>query len=81
MIWQDFALSGLGLLLSVAIVPSLFDQIKPSIITSAPIAVLLSLIGFTQLTLGLYLTAVTTFATSAMWYVLWIQRLRQTKRE
>lgn len=79
MMWQDYALSILGILLTVAAVPSLFAKTKPSVITSAPVAVLLSLIGFTQLTLGLYLTAVTTFGTSAMWYVLWTQRLKQLK--
>ena len=74
MSWQDLVLAVGGFVIAAGIVPTILGRVKPAIVTSLTIVVVLGVSMFAFATLGLWLTA----AGVALQFVLWGIVLAQT---
>lgn len=73
--WQDTALMAGGLVLLVALIPSVLATSKPALATSLLTTSVLALMGLVHLSLGLRRAAVIHVVTAATWAVLAMQAL------
>ena len=74
--WQDVILTAGSIVFLLALIPTIVGPSKPAASTSAITGSVLLLFALTYLTLGLYLSAVTTSLTGAAWLLVLAQTLR-----
>jgi len=74
MLWQDWIITLGSLVFVIALFPSVLSKDKPALSTSLMTGTVLVIFALTYLTLSLWTSAVTTFLTGALWFVLAIQK-------
>lgn len=74
--WQDAVFTAGSIVFLIALIPTILGPSKPAASTSAMTGTVLLLFAVTYLTLGLYLSAVTTSLTAAAWLTVLVQTLR-----
>ncbi|MCK9495046.1 MAG: hypothetical protein M0R75_06055 [Dehalococcoidia bacterium] len=74
MSWQDLVLAVGGFVIAAGIIPTIMSRVKPALMTSATIVVVLGVSTVAFASLGLWLTA----AGAALQFVLWGIVLAQT---
>lgn len=77
--WQDYVLTAGSIAFVLALIPAVRAKEKPARTTSAMTSFVLWIFAATDVTLGLYWTALTTALTASMWLVLLIQGIRLDK--
>ena len=80
MVWQDFVISIVGVVLTIALVPQAYNGFKQkkgfvTIATSLPTFISLYVMAITYYTLNLYYSAFVTVTGGILWTILFIQRL------
>jgi hypothetical protein len=75
--WQDLLLAIGSISFSVALVPTLRSDSKPALSTCVVTAVWLAVFTIVYATLSLWLAAVTSAVSAAMWFVLAAQVFRR----
>ena len=78
MVWQDYVMSAVMILLSYAIVPQIirgFKKKKCDVSSSTSLMSFsgLYILSFTYITLDLYFSSTVTFITATFWLILFIQ--------
>lgn len=66
-------------ILFFALLPTVFGKEKPALKTSVMTSTILTVFGFTFLSLTLYLSAVTVLGSAALWYILAYQKWKKKK--
>ncbi len=75
--WQDAVLSGGGVVLSIALLPMLRRAAPaPPMLSSAPLAFVLTAYVVAMVSLGLFASAATTGFQAVAWGVLAVRRMR-----
>lgn len=72
--WQDFVLIIGQIAFTVSLLPSIFSKDKPALTTSLISGVVLAVFSFVYISLSLYLAALGTAATGALWFILAFQK-------
>ena len=75
--WQDLVFFLGSWIFVVSMVPTIRGSQKPALATSLSTAIVLLIFAYTQVTLGLWLTAIATLATFIVWATLAFQRWKQ----
>ena len=78
MVWQDYLISIVSVIFSIALIPQVMIGFKKkkksvSIQTSFPTTAGLYAMSMAFLTLGLYFSALTSLITGSLWYTLLVQ--------
>jgi len=74
MIWQDIVISVGQWIFIIALMPSIFSQNKPDVKTSLITAIVLTVFGFTFLTLNLIIGGLSGLGTAFCWWILFVQK-------
>ncbi|MDO8583168.1 MAG: hypothetical protein Q7R51_01420 [bacterium] len=74
MLWQDWVLTLGSSIFIIALLPSVLSKNKPALSTSLMTGAVLIVFAIVYLTLFLWISAVTTFLTGGLWFVLAIQK-------
>jgi hypothetical protein len=80
MIWQDLLFAGGGIIFALALIPAILHGDKPPLATSLTTGLLLAAFVVGYATLGLWLAAFTTAASSALWLTLAFQKVTQSEQ-
>ena len=80
MVWQDFVISIVGVILTIALVPQAYNGFKlkkgfVTIATSLPTFISLYIMAIMYYTLQLYYSAFVTVISGILWTILFIQRM------
>ena len=76
--WQDVVITIGQMLLFLALLPSIYSKHKPNKHTSLLTGSILAVFSFTFWTLGLYYGAFTSALVALAWFVLFIQKIRES---
>lgn len=68
--WQDFVIGAISIVFALGLVPSIRGSNKPAILTSLVTSIGLTVMGFVDLTLHLWITAVICVISGVLWGVL-----------
>lgn len=79
--WQDLVLTIGQIVLTIALLPSVFSKDKPALKSSLIYGTVLIGFTLTYLSLSLYLTAASTGLISILWFVLAIQKYLASKKK
>ena len=71
--WQDIILGVGGFIFSISLLPSIFGEGKPEMLTSLLTATVLTVFAITYFSLKLRLAALSTILTAICWWVLLVQ--------
>jgi len=77
MIWQDVLMMIGGFGFALALIPSIVGERKPEKLSCAITGGILTSYVVAMATLGLLLSAIATWITAVMWWVLLIQQIRR----
>lgn len=75
MIWQDIVISMIGFLFGFILIPQIKDSLKGktvNVMTSSLTAIGLYILGAAFITLGLWLSAISSIFSGTMWLILFI---------
>ena len=75
LLWQDWIIAISQIVLSLALLPSIFSSHKPHPRTSVLTSVTLSILAYTFFTLDLWLSAAGTAVGALGWYILLFQKV------
>jgi len=75
--WQDLLLTVGGLILTIALIPTIRAKEKPQLSTSAITATVLYSFGIVYASLGLWLAFVSIMFNASLWAMLFVQKLRR----
>ena len=75
--WQDTAIAITQAVLTISLIPAVFDTKKPPILTSVPTAIGCAVFAATFATLGFWFSVATSGSACLLWGVLALQRSRQ----
>ncbi|KKW41701.1 MAG: hypothetical protein UY92_C0014G0026 [Candidatus Magasanikbacteria bacterium GW2011_GWA2_56_11] len=86
MIWQDIALTAASVIFSISLLPQVYHGFKEKtgtikFLTSVPTFIGLYAVSAIYWTLGLYFSAVVSFITGTLWFLLVCQRLRYNQKK
>jgi hypothetical protein len=81
MAWQDLVITLVSFVISFSLIPQVthgFRTKKGDVLlqSSVPIALCLTILAYTYLTLDLFLSSISGFITAGLWYILVFQRIR-----
>lgn len=79
MSWQDIVIGGGSAILTIALIPTVFDKQKPALATSLITGGMVTVFVFTFATLSLWFTAAVDIVTASIWFLLAFQRMRQKR--
>ena len=80
MLWQDWVITLGSLIFVLALFPSVLGKDKPALSTSLMTGTVLVIFALVYLTLSLWTSAVTTFLTGTLWFILAIQKIINNKK-
>ena len=80
MLWQDWVITLGSLIFVLALFPSVLGKDKPALSTSLMTGTVLVIFALVYLTLSLWTSAVTTFLTGTLWFILAIQKIISNKK-
>jgi hypothetical protein len=86
MLWQDAFCAGIQILLSISLVPQVYDGFRKKVgpikfLTSIPTFLGLYCLAGIYITLSLYFTAAMTFLCATLWFLLFLQRVFYTSNK
>ena len=77
MTWQDVVIALSYVCFSLALIPSIKSKDKPALKTSLTTATLNVIVALTQMTLGLWFSALAGLAVASLWFLLAYQKHHQ----
>lgn len=80
MLWQDWVFSVGQWVFILALLPSVFGKDKPALSTSLMTGTVLAIFALTYITLSLLLAGISTSLSSAVWFVLAVQKYLADKK-
>ena len=75
--WQDYVFMIGSFTFSLALIPAIRHKDKPPIKTSLSTAIVLAVFSVCYVTLGLWLAMIANTLTTAYWFILFIQKLKE----
>ncbi len=80
MVWQDIVIFVGQWIFVIAIIPTILGREKPALSTSIVTGTVLVIFALTYATLDLLLSAVASSIISAAWFILAVQKHRQSRK-
>jgi 4-hydroxybenzoate polyprenyltransferase len=79
--WQDWVIAACQWGFAVALLPTLFGDRKPEVITALMTAILAAVVALTLFTIPLFWAAIATGSTSVIWFIITAQSVRQKRQK
>jgi hypothetical protein len=79
--WQDLVFAGGTIIMTIALLPSVFSNHKPALTTSVITGLVMLIFTTTYFTLGFIVATITAFFNCCLWVLLAGQKYRQPKKE